>query len=210
MIRSRIAIGTAALAVVLTVALAAPAQAQSGDRGRSAPPPAASLRGSPGFVDFAALGMEPPGELTLRVNLYGAILRLVAEAARGPEPDFAELVDKLEGIFATIYEVPADARAGLERGARDTARRLEARGWQTVAEFHDPGGDTGYLQVALEGERIRGIAAMFVEPDGTAGFINVVGDVAPEDVGRLGRTFNIDALERFDDDGASGRTEEKP
>lgn len=201
-----------ALAVLLAFAAGAPGLAQSAPRergraGAGAPPPP-SLHGDPGFVDFADLGIDPPGELTLRVNLYGAILRLVAEATRGEEPGFAELIEKLQGIFASIYEVPQDARASLERKAGDTARRLESRGWQTVVELHDKGGDTSYLQVHTEGERILGLAVMFVEPDGTAGFINVVGNITPEEVGRLGRTFNIDALERFEDRDSKPREEQ--
>lgn len=185
----------AALAVVLALAAVVPGFAQPERRSGAPPPP--SLEDSPGFVDFGSLGVDPPGEVSLRVNLYGAILRLVAEATRGEEPGFAELIEKLEGIFASVYEVPAADRSSLELRARETARRLEARGWQTVVEIHEKAGDTSYLQVNTDGERIRGLAVMFVEPDGTAGFINVVGDITPEEVGRLGRTFDIDALERF-------------
>lgn len=196
-------------------------EAQTPAREPGAPPPP-SLAGVPGFVDFHALGVEAPGEVTLRVSLYGPLLRMVAEATRGAEPDFAELVDKLQGIFAQVYEVPAGGREALEAQARQTARQLESRGWQTVVEVREPGGDTSYLQVRTDGERILGLAVMFVEPGGSAGFINVVGDITPEEVGRLGRTFKIDALDRFDEDdlaappaddagdGEQGQQEERP
>lgn len=195
--------------------LPAPALSQ-GEARPSKPPPPPSLRGVPGFVDFADLGIDPPGELTLRVALHGPLLRFVAEATRGEEPGFAELIDKLQGIFAHIYEVPAGRREPLERQARETARRLEGRGWQTVVEVHEPGGDTSYLQVRTTGERILGLAVIFIEPGGSSGFINVVGDITPEEVGRLGRTFDIEALERFgeraQDSGERDepREEEKP
>lgn len=173
-------------------------QAQAPPRGSGTPAPP-SLAGTPGFVDFRELGVEAPGEVTLRVSLYGPLLRMVAEATRGAEPGFAELVDKLQGIFAQIYEVPAHDRETVEQQARQTARALESREWQTVVEVREPGGgDTSYLQVRTDGERILGLAVMFVEPGGSAGFINVVGDITPEEVGRLGRTFDIDALDRFD------------
>ncbi|HEX6198798.1 MAG TPA: DUF4252 domain-containing protein [Thermoanaerobaculia bacterium] len=194
-----------ALALAL-VALLAPAPADAQGRSSDAPPPA-SLQGVPGFVDFSELGVEAPGELTLRVALHGPLLRMVAEVTRGEEPGFAELIDKLQGIFAQIYEVPAGRREALERQVRETTRLLERRGWQTVVEVHDPGGDTSYLQVRTAGERIQGLAVVFIEPDGSTGFINVVGDITPEEVGRIGRTFDIDALERFE---GTGGKEEKP
>lgn len=194
-----------------------PLEAQAPRRASGGAPPPPTLAGVPGFVDFHELGVQPPGEVTLRVSLYGPLLRMVAEATRGAEPGFAELVDKLQGIFAQIYEVPGGGRETLRSQARSTARVLERRGWQTVVEVQEPGGDTSYLQVRTDGERILGLAVMFVEPGGSAGFINVVGDITPEEVGRLGRTFKIDALDRFDaddlappeDDGEDGE-EERP
>lgn len=204
------AANAAVLACALSIGVAAPppAMAQTG-RGSEAPPPP-SLRGVPGFVDFTDLGVEPPGELTLRVALHGPLLRFVAEATRGEEPGFAELIDKLQGIFAHIYEVPEGRRGSLERQARETARRLERRGWQTVVEVHEPGGDTSYLQVRTTGERILGLAVMFIEPGGSTGFINVVGDITPEEVGRIGRTFDIEALERFGETRRGGGESKEP
>lgn len=202
--RSAAASAVLALALAATVLAPPPALAQ-GSRS-SAPPPPPALQGVPGFVDFADLGVEAPGKLTLRVALHGPLLRMVAEATRGEEPGFAELIDKLQGIFAQIYEVPEGRREALERQVRDTTRLLERRGWQTVVEVHDPGGDTSYLQVRTSGERILGLAVVFMEPGGSTGFINVVGDITPEEVGRIGRTFDIEALERFE--GPGGK--EKP
>ncbi|HSL82579.1 MAG TPA: DUF4252 domain-containing protein [Thermoanaerobaculia bacterium] len=200
----------AARATVLGLALAAaalvppPALAQ---RGRSSEaPPAPTLQGVPGFVDFADLGIEEPGELTLRVALHGPLLRMVAEATRGEEPGFAELIDKLQGIFARIYQVPEGRREALRSQVRHTTSLLERGGWQTVVEVHEPGGDTSYLQVRTSGERILGLAVVFMEPGGSTGFINVVGDITPEEVGRIGRTFDIEALERFDGTGGKKET----
>jgi hypothetical protein len=196
-------LATAAALALALGALLAPPPADAQGRLSEAPPPA-SLEGVPGFVDFAELGVEAPGKLTLRVALHGPLLRMVAEVTRGEEPGFAELIDKLQGIFAQIYEVPAGRREALERQVRDTTRLLERRGWQTVVEVHEPSGDTSYLQVRTAGERIQGLAVVFIEPDGSTGFINVVGDISPEEVGRIGRTFDIDALERFEGTGGKG------
>lgn len=211
-----IAVALAALAVLgSTGAFAAPPAAP----GRSAPstppvreappppppaaPPPPSLQKAPGFVDFGELGTDgrlaKEGKVTLRVSLYGALLRMVAELSRSQEPDFAQVVSKLQGIFASIYKVPASDQEQVFRLARDTAGRLAARGWQTVVELHTEEGETSYIQVRTDGDRIFGLAVMFFEPDdGTAGFINVVGDVSPVEIGRLGQTFHIQALEHLD------------
>ncbi len=195
------------------------AQAHPARPARSAAPPFSppppSLQKAPGFVDFGALGADgqlgEEGQLTVRVSLYGAMLRMIAELSASQEPDFAEVVSKLQGIFATIYKVPTTDQERVFRLARETAGRLASRGWQTVVELHTKEGETSYIQVRTDGERIFGLAVMFFEPDdGTAGFINVVGDVSPEEIGRLGRTFHIQALEHLDTGSIPPEKEKKP
>ena len=164
------------------------------------PPPARSLAGTPGHVDFAELGLEISGEQTLRVALHGSLLRLVAGATRQEEPGFAELIEKLQGITATLYEVDPGARKRLQGQMARAARTLEGRGWQTALEMRQDGA-LSILQLRTDGEAISGLSVLFVDADGTAGTINVVGNVTPEEIGRLGRTFKIESLERFEDDG---------
>jgi hypothetical protein len=94
-------------------------------------PPPPSLQKAPGFVDFGKLGadgrLEKEGKLTVRVSLYGAMLRMIAEFSQSQEPDFADVVSKLQGIFASIYKVPAADQEQVFRLARETAGRLAAR-----------------------------------------------------------------------------------
>jgi len=170
--------------------LAVPASAQ--DR-----PPSPSFKDDPGYVDFEGLGLVDADEVNLRVSLFGPILRLVAEATRQDEPGFSELLDKLRAIRADIYEVDPDRRASLRRRTTETARLLERRGWQTVVEVRSATGDLSFIQTRSDGSTISGLSVMYIEPDGSAGFINIVGDVSPEELGRLGRTFHIEPLERM-------------
>jgi hypothetical protein len=174
--------------------VAVPAAAQGRTQER---PPSPSFKDDPGYVDFEALGLVDADEVNLRVSLFGPILRLVAEATREDEPGFSELLDKLRAIRADIYEVAPDRRANLRRRTTDTARLLERRGWQTVVEVRSADGDLSFIQTRSDGSTISGLSVMYIEPDGSAGFINIVGDVSPEELGRLGRTFHIEPLERM-------------
>jgi|GEM_PF-1476558 len=192
----------AALAALLTAALALPAAAQTGSRGQrsQAPqrPPSPSFENDPGYVDFEALGLVAgEGEESLRISLYGPILRLVAEATKGDEPGFSEILEKLRAIRADIFDVPPGSQEQLRRRTIEVAHRLQGRGWQTVLEVRSGDGDLSFIQTRTDGDRISGLAVMFIEPDGSAGFINIVGEVSPEELGRLGRTFDIEPLEQM-------------
>lgn len=208
----------AALVAAGLVAVPAPAAAQ-GDR----PPPPDYTR-DPGYVDFEALGLTlrdgvdtapgaPGGDNagSFRISLYGPILRLVAEATKGEEPGFSELLSKLRAIRADIFSAPDHHEEELRRRTVEAARELEERGWQTVVEVRSGQGDLSFIQTRTrpDGERIFGLAVMFVEPGGSAGYINIVGDVSPEELGRLGRTFDIEPLARLSEETADSTQEEQ-
>lgn len=183
----------AAVTVALATALALPAAAQEPPR-----PPSPSFENDPGYVDFEAFGLvAEKGEESLRISLYGPILHLVAEATKGDEPGFSEILAKLRAIRADIFEVPSGGREQIRKRTIETARRLQGRGWQTVLEVRSGDGDLSFIQTRTDGDRISGLAVMFVETDGSAGFINIVGEVSPEELGRLGRTFDIGPLEQM-------------
>lgn len=184
---------------LLAALLAAPAAAQKGTRGdKPSRPPSPSFENDPGYVDFEAFGLlaEQGGE-SLRISLYGPILQLVAEATKGDEPGFSEIIEKLRAIRAEIFEVPPGGRKELRQRTIDLAHRLQGDGWQTVLEVRSETGDLSFIQTRTEGDHISGLAVMFIEPDGSAGFINIVGDVSPAELGRLGRTFDIAPLEEM-------------
>ena len=192
---ARLAVAAIVLVLLgLAGGVTAPAVAQSRAQDR---PPSPSFKDDPGYVDFEGLGLVDADEVNLRVSLFGPILRLVAEATRQDEPGFSDLLDKLRAIRADLYDVAPDRRAELRRRTTETAHLLERRGWQTVVEVRSQTGDLSYIQTRSDGSTISGLSVMFIEPDGNAGFINIVGDVSPEELGRLGRTFHIEPLERM-------------
>lgn len=172
------------------------------------PPPPASLDGVPGHVDFEALGLaarsgagvaEPDGEGegVVRIALHGPMLRLVAAATRSSEPEFSDIIDRLRGIRAEIYTPAPERVSTLRRTMTRTARRLEGQGWQTVVEIRSAEADTSFLQILTDGETVRGIAVMFLETDGSAGYVNVVGEVTADQIAAIGRMFEIEPLERM-------------
>jgi hypothetical protein len=44
-------------------------------------------------------------------------------------------------------------------------------------------------------DRIAGLVVMAVEPGDEAAFVNIVGDIDPAQIGRLGRKFDIEPLD---------------
>ena len=181
----------------LALALAGSSLGQMAD---SPPPPPPDIAGEPGYLDFDKLELATPEESKVVVNLYGPVLRMVAELTKGDEAGFSDLVVKLRAIRAKIWQVAPNRTEALRRSMTDLARRLEQDKWQTAVELRTGSGELSLilLRTAPTGE-ILGLAVLFVDTSGEAGAINIVGNVTPEEIGRLGRSFKIESLTRFED-----------
>ena len=78
------------------------------------------------------------------------------------------------------------------------SRGLVEDGWEPVVRIRD---EQEVIQILIrhDGESIAGLAAMFVDGGDSAGFINIVGEVDPSQVARIGRQLNIRALSVIDE-----------
>jgi hypothetical protein len=174
------AVGVAAL---LLLALARPAQAQE------------DLTGTPGYIDFSEFESWFDEEASVEVNLQGRLLGLIAEASRADDPELADLLLKLKALQVRGFPLTAAQIRTMERRAADIGDDLEADGWTTVVRLRDY--DRYVDMYARESETaIEGLLMMVVDAQKhETVFINIVGDIDPAELGRIGRKFDIGPLD---------------
>ncbi len=124
------------------------------------------------------------GEPVTEVNLNGPMLGAVAEASRDDDPDFAETLEEMSGIFVREYAL-SQARAGAIDRIRQLGRSLERDGWQTMVRSRDEDGET----FIYTHER-RGMVVVTLDTEeGEATFVEIRGPGTPQQLGRLGGRF---------------------
>ncbi|HVS15584.1 MAG TPA: DUF4252 domain-containing protein [Thermoanaerobaculia bacterium] len=169
------------LPALLGVWLAAPALAQR------------DLSADPGYVDLGGLGLLRE-EASLEIALEGPLIRMVAEAVRGEDAGFAELLDNLRAIRVQTFDLAGrDADAILRRG-EETVRQLERIGWSPVVRIREEG-ERIYLYLREQGGAIAGVWVMAADLSDSVTLVNIVGDFDPVELGRLGASLHIDPLE---------------
>lgn len=175
---------TAALFVAATV-FALPLAAQN------------SIEDYPGFVDFDILSHKIDAEPHIEVMLKGSLLRLVAEASRIEDDDLAELLYGLKAIRVQGYKLDGRDQEDLTRQLRSIAAQitddLADAGWDKAARIREDDEDV-FLYVLEQDDAIVGLVAIVIGNDDEAVFVNIVGDIDPAEIGRIGMKFNIDVL----------------
>lgn len=155
----------------------------------------ADIESDPGYVNLDEITGWFAREPSIIVNIKGALLDLVAEASRYEDPDLADLLHKLKSVQVRGFNLGyADFREAEQR-TNAFAKRLEARGWDTVVLVRDHDDETVHVHVLVDKGAIAGMMVMVVSSDeDETVFVNIVGEINPEQIGRIGRRFDIDPL----------------
>ncbi len=151
------------------------------------------LKSLPGYFPFEELGILGRDELSLEVNLARPLLRLVAAATRGAEPEFADLVASLDAVRLRV--APAeDVDLKRVRGAvGEAADWLEDKGWSVVVRAREDDEEIFIYTRDLEGE-IVGMAILVIEEGGDVAVINIVGRIDLAQLEKLGEALDIPQL----------------
>ncbi len=137
----------------------------------------------PGYFPIDELQFLSPDDLSLEINLRGAMLRLIGKVAAQDDPEFALVMEHLEAIrvqTAPLDQLAAEeVRQGLDRGLK----MLESMHWQRMVLTRDEGEEVHIYGRELDGD-LQGLAVLAIEDDEVI-LINLVGRIDPDQLGRL-------------------------
>lgn len=183
-----IRVGLWAIALFLLVGLAGPVQAQNKQL---------NLDKEPGYLNLDFVEQWFEKEPKVIVNIKGALLELVAEASRYEDPDLAELLHKLKAIQVRGFSLRHSEFAAITDRTSGLAKRLESDGWDTVVRVREDDENVDIF-VRVNNGAIAGMIVMAVNPgDDETFFVNIVGDINPQEIGRIGRKFDINPLDEM-------------
>ncbi len=149
----------------------------------------------PGYVDFSDLTSQFGEAPTLEVNIKGQLLKLVAEASREDDPELADLLLELQAIQVRGYPLRRAQFRSMERRSEILAEQLEADGWETVVNLRDFGQYVD-MYVKQNATAIEGMVLLVLDSEaGETVFINIVGNIDPQEMGRIGSKFTTAPLE---------------
>ena len=161
---------------------------------------AAAAEDHPGYVDFSALRGLVDAEPVVEVTLREPLLRLITETIPEEDTDAVNFVSRLLNVRLHVYEeIPGDM-SQVADSMEGIAGELEDEGWERVVRVRDDDDHVDiFLRFSADDEVIYGIALMVVSEDGEMVLGNIAGNISADDISTLGRRFDIEALEDFDE-----------
>ena len=153
-----------------------------------------NVRNDQGYIDLDRVGdwssfldRDPK----IDVSVEGALMKLVAEASRIEDPELADLLHNLKGVYVRGYDTPSGDYERSRRHANEVGRELVDKGWSSVIRVRNE--DEHFQMFArYRGETVIGMVVLSVDKASReTTFLNIVGNIDPAQIGRVGQKFNI-------------------
>ncbi|MEM1092406.1 MAG: DUF4252 domain-containing protein [Pseudomonadota bacterium] len=152
---------------------------------------AQGLTDHPGFVDFGDLDGIADVEPTVEVSLGPALLGFLRKTVANEDPELSSTLGKLRGIELRVFELRADQLDNARDQALSISKRLKSADWEPALRVR--GGDgTVHMFMKTRDEIVEGMVVMIVESGGDAVFLNIVGEIDPEQLGSVASRFGVD------------------
>lgn len=158
----------------------------------------ANAQGYFAFEDIPGIDSEP----TVAIDLDPEMMNFFGAATKGQNPGVESALAGIKNVRVRVYEGFTDGGSEAEvlKFVDDTARTLEREGWRNVVRVNEDGERVRiFMKLAAGGAnagRIEGITVMVVDTGGSdeAVFINVAGDIRPEQLGRVASQFGMPGM----------------
>ena len=141
------------------------------------------LEEHPGYFPIDELQFLSPDDLSVEINLRGAMLRLIGKVAADDDPEFAQVMNNLEAIRVQI--APTDRLQGdaIRKGLDNGVAMLENMGWYRMVLTRDEGEEVHIYGREDEGD-LQGLTVLAIEDEEVI-VLNLVGRIDPDQLGSL-------------------------
>lgn len=157
-----------------------------------------------GYVDLGQFAPALSGGQFVEVHVPRNLISIASKLVGEDEPEISSLLAGLQSIRVNVVSIDESNREELAERVASIREHVTSNGWQQVVSVRDDGENVGVYLKVLDDEVIEGVTITVIDGSGEAVFINIVGDVRPEQIALLGERFGIDPLKELSAHTANG------
>ena len=148
----------------------------------------------PGYVDFGNIASFEKGNDVTEVNLDNKILKMVSKMTNEDDPELAKMLSGMKMIHVNVFKIEKNDKDKLIDKITKLDGNLTGKGWNRIVRSREHG---EYVNVYIKSDdnSIEGLVVTSLERNGEAAFVNIVGPIDLELIGKLGKKFDIPSLD---------------
>jgi len=148
----------------------------------------------PGYVNFGDLSALEDGEEVTEVLIEEKLLRMVSKFT-DDDKELSDLIGGLKLIKVNTFEVTPSNSSQLMDRAKSIDKDLMKKNWDRIVRTKSKGEVANvYIKTAGD-DQFVGLTVVSVDESGEAAFVNIVGTINMDALGKLGHKFDIPGLD---------------
>ncbi len=153
----------------------------------------------PGYVDLKGIEEFKKADESVEVFITKPLLKLVAAFSAGEDSSLANLISNLALIRVEKFNIPNKKIGKVKKLIDKTSRKLKSQRWVSTLKAREKDKVTEIFLKEEKG-KVAGLLIMTVDETGEAVFVNIVGNIDMEQLGKLSRKFDIPKLDSLPKD----------
>jgi Domain of unknown function (DUF4252) len=152
----------------------------------------------PGYVDFGDLAKFQNDNDVTEIIIESNLLKMVANATRNSDTALFDLLSGLKLIKVNSFRSLENDKDELIQKMESINKKLVSKDWDRIVHVKSGGEYTNvFIKSSVSNNSILGLAVTTYQKDGEASFVNIVGKINLESIGRLGAKFDIPSLDHI-------------
>jgi len=151
---------------------------------------------APGFVEFGKLNPPGKGAEFVEVQLRSNLINIAARLVERHEPEAARLLRSVELVQVKVVGITDGNREDLEKLLGQVRTELEGKNWERNVTVQGKEGEDVAVYTKTRGSDALSGVTITVRDARNVVLVNVVGDIKPEEVAKLGEKLNIEPLKQ--------------
>ncbi len=149
----------------------------------------------PGQIDFGKFSTDSGGQL-VEINLNSALINVAAQVAAKADPEAVKVLSSLKSIRVSVVGMNDKNSSELKERIDSIRKQLREGGWERVVTVQEKNDDVGIYTKMRGNEAVEGIVITVIGGKKEAVFINLVGDIRPEQLASIAEKLNIAPLKQ--------------
>lgn len=153
------------------------------------------FKNQPSYIDFNQFDFFKNHEKKVEIYLRPSILKFAAKAALKEDPELSNLLENIKLISVNVFQIDDKNIQDIKIIINDVSKKLKSKNWENVVSVKDK---KDYVEIftQIDKDKFSGFVIMAVNGK-EAVFVNVVGDIRPEQLEKLSGKFNIPNLTKM-------------
>ncbi len=148
----------------------------------------------PGYVNFGSFEELQKGDEVAEIMIEEHLLKMVAKLAGKEDVEMSSLLGGLKLVKVNTFEVNENNRSRLISKIKDIDRELMNKNWDRIVRVKKKS-EIANIYIKTSGDnKIEGLVVTTLGDDHEAAFVNIVGNIDLDSIGRLSEKFNIPEL----------------